>query len=516
LADEGTDISNLEQLSFCVRSVDENFDVFEDFVGFYEIENIKSDTIVKSIKDILLRCHLSLDNCRGQTYDGASNMMGVRSGVSTQITQEQPKAVAVHCQGHSLSLAVKSLTQDCAILRDTLGTVGEISVLVKYSPKRETMLGKIMENIEGEFEDGDRAEHSVTKLDKLCVTRWTVRAKCYRKVLDSYEALLKLWDEALLEKLDLETKSRIIGCKKQMETFTFYFGLSLSHRLYAITDNLSKTLQKEKMSAIQGKELANMTIKTLENMRNERDFKLLYEKITQSAKKISAVSEPAVPRKRKRPNYSILQFVEGNPKPTGEAYHPETAYDFYKPIYYEALDSIVHAVKERFDQAAFKMFAETEQLLLKSARREDITEDLKLLKKNYDGDYDEDAIGAELQLLHTVFNDGQPIAFVDVIEKFKSLSREKRLLMSNICSLLRIVLTSGATSATPERSFSMLRRIKNWLRSRMTQKRLNSLSIMNCYKTVLDNLKLFEIANEFVSEQPSRKNTFGTFSEKDL
>ena len=55
-------------------------------------------------------------------------------------------------------------------------------------------------------------------------------------------------------------------------------------------------------------------------------------------------------------------------------------------------------MKERFDQAAFKMFAETEQLLLKSARKEDITEDLKLLKKNYDGDYDEDAIGAELQL----------------------------------------------------------------------------------------------------------------------
>ena len=110
-------------------------------MGFYELKNIKSETIVNAIKDILLRSHLSLENFRGQTYGGASNMMGKRSGMSTQISAEQPKTMTTHCQGHSLSLAIKSLTKDCTILRNTLGTVGEICVLVKYSPKRE----KIME-----------------------------------------------------------------------------------------------------------------------------------------------------------------------------------------------------------------------------------------------------------------------------------------------------------------------------------------------------------------------------------
>ena len=37
-------------------------------------------------------------------------------------------------------------------------------------------------------------------------------------------------------------------------------------------------------------------------------------------------------RKRKKPNYSILQYVEGNPKATGEAYHPENAYNHFKLI----------------------------------------------------------------------------------------------------------------------------------------------------------------------------------------
>ena len=94
-------------------------------------------------------------------------MMGTRSGVSTIITEEQPKAIATHCQGHSLILAVKSLTKECQILRDTMGTAGEICVLVKYSPKREKLLGKLNGNIEGTLETHKQA----SRLDKLSVTR---------------------------------------------------------------------------------------------------------------------------------------------------------------------------------------------------------------------------------------------------------------------------------------------------------------------------------------------------------
>ena len=130
IADEGTDVSNKEQLSFCLRSVDENLNAYEDFIGFHQLENIKSDAIVHVNKDILIRMNLSLNDCRGQTYDGASNMMGKKSGVSTKILAEQPKAVAIHCQGHSLSLSVKSKTKECDILHDIMSVVGEICMLV--------------------------------------------------------------------------------------------------------------------------------------------------------------------------------------------------------------------------------------------------------------------------------------------------------------------------------------------------------------------------------------------------
>ena len=33
---------------------------------------------------------LSVQNCRGQCYDGANNMVGSKSGVATQIQKKEP------------------------------------------------------------------------------------------------------------------------------------------------------------------------------------------------------------------------------------------------------------------------------------------------------------------------------------------------------------------------------------------------------------------------------------------
>ena len=182
ICDKYTDVSNKEQLSFCVRWVHENLTPKEDFLGYYEIPNIKSDTIVQAIKDSLIRFQLPLQNLRGQTYDGASNMMGEKSGVAQQIIKEQPKALITHCHGHSLSLSMKDANEKCRMLKETMGTAGEIIILIKYSPKRERILGDINENIEVSLEDGHESLGKVTSLSKLSVTRWTVRANAFNKV----------------------------------------------------------------------------------------------------------------------------------------------------------------------------------------------------------------------------------------------------------------------------------------------------------------------------------------------
>ena len=49
ICDEYRDISNKEQLTFCLKWVNSNLDAFEDFIGFYQIPNIGADTIASVI-----------------------------------------------------------------------------------------------------------------------------------------------------------------------------------------------------------------------------------------------------------------------------------------------------------------------------------------------------------------------------------------------------------------------------------------------------------------------------------
>ena len=49
---------------------------------------------------------------------------------------------------HSLSLSVKDVTKKVKILGDTMDIAREIIALIKYSPKRGNLPGKIKEQIE--------------------------------------------------------------------------------------------------------------------------------------------------------------------------------------------------------------------------------------------------------------------------------------------------------------------------------------------------------------------------------
>ena len=178
-----------------------------------------------------------------------------------------------------------------------------------------------------------------------------------------------------------------------------------------------------------------------------------------------------------------------------------------KSIYYEALDSIVNAIKDRFDQPTFKLFTQVEQFILKAVGKQGLTDELEVLETHFKDDYDADSLTLELQLLPTII-ECELINLEEEIKALKSLSREKCMLVGNCVTVIRIILTAGATSATPERSFSMLRGIKTWLQSRMAQRMLNSLTIIYDNKSILDDISLFHVANEFVDHHPDRKKNF--------
>ena len=226
-----------------------------------------------------------------------------------------------------ISLFIKSTCQNVKILNDVMGAVGEICVLVKYSPKRENILGEIKSNVDADIDEETLDDDDkFPSLDKLWITRWTIRGKCFEKIQMNYIALMKLWDECLHKgRLNTEVKARIIGCKNQMSMFHLFFVLCLGQRLFSITDNLSKAIQSEKLSAVSSQDMESLTLKTLHNMRMQEDFELFFNLVTKQAEKVP-VEEPHLKRKRKVPKYSVLQYLDGL-ETTSEAYHPGTVED---------------------------------------------------------------------------------------------------------------------------------------------------------------------------------------------
>ena len=105
MADEAADVSNKENLSLVLRYVDSSKNIREEFVGFRlcgeeTTGNATKELIINSVRDL----GLTMDNCRGQSYDGAGNMDGRYVGASTLIQHQFPKAIYVHCMNHRLNL----------------------------------------------------------------------------------------------------------------------------------------------------------------------------------------------------------------------------------------------------------------------------------------------------------------------------------------------------------------------------------------------------------------------------
>ena len=186
MADETTDASNKEQVVIIFRYVDNNdVSVEEEFIGLYCIPSIELDTLVSILKDSLSRLNLPLSKVRGQCYDGASNMSGIKNGVATQICKEEPWAVCTHCYDHSLNFAAADVIKQSKVMKSALATTHEVTKLIKYSPRRDALFQNLKSGIAPD----------TLGIRVLCPTRWTVWANLLASILSNYTVMQELWDE---------------------------------------------------------------------------------------------------------------------------------------------------------------------------------------------------------------------------------------------------------------------------------------------------------------------------------
>ena len=123
IMDETTDVSNKEQSAIILRWVSKDFGVSEEFVGLYNVPFIDAATLTIAAKDKLCKMNLPLSKLRGQCYNGASNMSRAKSGIAKKIQEEEPRAVYMHCYGHSVHRATCDTVKQLKPIKSALETI---------------------------------------------------------------------------------------------------------------------------------------------------------------------------------------------------------------------------------------------------------------------------------------------------------------------------------------------------------------------------------------------------------
>ena len=183
---------------------------------------------------------------------------------------------------------------------------------------------------------------------------------------------------------------------------------------------------------------------------------------------------------------------------------------YYRKIYYESLDCIIDAIKNRFDQEHFKTYIKLENLLLKAVKGSNFDSECNDVTALCDNNFDGIRFHVQLETLSKyckeIVDTG---SFRTVTEVLRNL--EVRNHLYEMYKVAKLIMAMPATNSMLEETFSLLKLIKTYLRSTMTQGRLNHLMILNTYRKGLDKMDLRKVSSIFVQKNDGCRHTFSKF-----
>lgn len=485
LCDETTDISTKEQMTICVRYVDNcSFVIREDFLGFVELTSTTGISIRDVLKNELDKVGLSFDFLRGQGYDGGSNMSGRYNGVQALVQQEQPLAFYTHCFNHSLNLC---LSKSCGVtpIQNMSSIVGAVSTFFSLSAKRtERLKHFINTGVPNENNNLSRK----TKLKKLAETRWVDRHDSLITFKELYIYIVRTLED-LQHDSNPETSSKSLLYVSAITKSDFLVSLEVSVTCFSYTLNLSQSLQSKQQDL--SKALTDISIvrQALEAHRDTSDqsFKEIMNNVTMLASQVGV--EISTPRTCGRQTMRI----------NVDAKDPE---EYYKiSIFIPFLDNLIQQLHSRFDHRLKQIIALEGLIPFKFGIYDD--ESIFTAASVYENDFSvsmKSCLKAELFIWKKQWesNNNPPKSAIESIQHCSDL-------LPNIKTLLQLFATLPVTSATPERTFSVLKRLKTYLRATMTEDRLNGFALANINKNDLEYIDVEkDILPAFMKRSPRR------------
>ena len=140
---------------------------------------------------------------------------------------------------------------------------------------------------------------------------------------------------------------------------------------------MSRTLQKSDISAYsaaEGQNVAELVVKMLQSSRSDNSFKLFWEKTNKEANDFG-ITEPCLPRHR-----NTSRRLDGGASSSYTVYSfPATSENYYRQIYFKAIDLIANCINDRFDQQGYKIYQNIQNLLLQVVNSEEYESSLSFV-----------------------------------------------------------------------------------------------------------------------------------------
>ena len=511
ICDEATDISKTEQMSFSVRHCNRNYEIEEDFIGIYPCDSgLDADALLSYIKDIITRCSFTTDKLIGTAFDGAA----VMNSLSRKIKEEfNSCALHMHCFAHSNELVFKDISRASSMLREAQDLCQQLYALAGVSPKRVLLF----ESIQREKQEALAGMPLPTlRLKSLSTTRWTTRGPAAAIILEKHDELV-----ATLESLECnssvtpECRATASGLLRKLKSFTDMFGLTAMHHLAVCLEKNSKEFQRSDLTG----ELAITILEKIEihfkDLREGSFGQLMTQ--TQNATGLTlSDAGPTQKRQRKVPS-KMSDYACENKAPFESLSNNDIETDLLAK-YIEAIDNLLASLQSRFDQLDIRTFSAIGQAIILAANGEPFSHTLEVLSgfKKY---MQIGSLENELKELPTyikLYNAQSQVkikhvTMVSTVCDILNWNQSYKECLPNVHKLLQMYLTIPFSSATAERTFSVMRRVKTWLRSTMSSSTLNNKMFPVIHKERFDKVDVENIAKEFVSKNEKRQNYFGKF-----
>ncbi|KAJ3699800.1 hypothetical protein LUZ61_003505 [Rhynchospora tenuis] len=490
LVDESRDSSKKEQMAIVVRFVDKEGFIRERFLDIVHVKDTAALTLKNSICCVLSDNNLSLQDVRGQGYDGASNMRGEWNGLKALILKECPYAYYVHCMAHQLQLALIAASREVfevhQFLQDAIFSINVVSVSAKRNDELiDEQAADIARQVDlGELESG-RGLNQIGTLQRPTDTRWSSHYKSICSLARMFGATLSVLRRLAIDRsLSVYARGDAKGSLNKLMSYNFIFVLHLMKEIMAITDTLCQALQKESLDILNALDLISSTKELIQKLR-DNGWEPLLQKVNSFCQKYE-VELPDM-------NGMYVDLSKSRKRHDNTTVEHHYRFD----IFTVAIDQQLQELNSRFSEQSMELLTLAAGLDPRNSKSFDIGEICLLVERFYPADFsNQDRDQLECQLSHYAI-DVCNHPDLQISSCLADLTRRlvqtgKFTIYPMVDRLLRLIMTLPVSTATTERAFSAMKLIKTDLRNRMGDGYFRDYMIVYIEK---------EIAKKFTSDE---------------